>query len=166
MFLRISSVLMLSSLLRRTPSGLLALGLSSHPGPGSCPQDASLRPRSTGSASALPFSKLAQCSLALRPEHSLSCSKTALFLQCLIDFVSSINPPGGSGWSVSSRVGLFISPTGDSRLFTAHWSWHRLKGALVRNRRQSSLFRNEAIEVPINGRVIITFWKSRRGLVP
>jgi hypothetical protein len=44
------------------------------PGPGSCPRDASLRPISTGSASTLPFSKLAQRSLALRPEHFLSCS--------------------------------------------------------------------------------------------
>ena len=73
-FLRISSVLMPSSLLRRTPSGLLSLVLSCIPGPGSCPRDASLRPNSTGSASALPFSKLARCSLALRPDHSLSCS--------------------------------------------------------------------------------------------
>ena len=73
-FLRISSVFMPSSLLRRTPLGLLALVVSSVPGPGSCPPDASLRPISTGSASALPFSKLAQRSLALRPEHFLSCS--------------------------------------------------------------------------------------------
>jgi hypothetical protein len=73
-FLRISSVLMSPSLLRRTPSGLVSLVVSCIPGPGLCPRDASFRPKSTGSASALPFSKLAQCSLALRPDHSLSCS--------------------------------------------------------------------------------------------
>src|SRR5260370_24905165 len=108
-----------SSLLRRTPFGLVSLVVSSFPGPGSCPWDASLRPKSTGSASALPFSKLAQRSLALRPEHSLSCSHSP-FLVCLIDFVSSINPPGGSGWSVSSRVGFLISLPLDIHGFSRH----------------------------------------------
>src|SRR5271165_1049168 len=108
-----------SSLLRRTPFGLVSLVVSSFPGPGSCPRDASLRPKSTGSASALPFSKLAQRSLSLRPDHSLSCSHSP-FLQCLIDFVSSINPPGGSGWSVSSRVGFLISLPLEIHGFSRH----------------------------------------------
>ena len=45
---------------------------------------------------------------------------TALFLQCLIDFVSSINPPGGSGWSVSSRVGFLISLPLEIHGFSRH----------------------------------------------
>src|SRR5271165_4367298 len=114
-----------SSLLRRTPFGLVSLVVSSFPGPGSCPRDASLRPKSTGSASALPFSKLAQRSLSLRPDHSLSCSHSP-FLQCLIDFVSSINPPGGSGWSVSSRVGFLISLPLEIHGFSRHTDRCRL----------------------------------------
>ena len=90
------------------------------PGPGIFPAGCQPSPNSTGSASALPFSKLARCSLMLRPKHSLS-ALTALFLKCLIDFVSSINPPGGSGWSVSSRVGF---------LCLSHWRFVAFHGTL------------------------------------
>jgi len=70
-----------------------------------------------GSACALPFSRLAQRSLALRPAPSRCHQFVARFTAGFSHFVASMTAPVASGGS-DRRVGL--SPTGKRRLCTAH----------------------------------------------
>ena len=72
---------------------------------------------SAGSASALPFSRPARRSLALRPAYSLSPLRTR-FTKGFDRFVASTTAPAATGRSDSYRVG--VSPTERPCLCTAH----------------------------------------------
>src|SRR6202030_3559711 len=69
-----------------------------------------------GSAYTSSFSRLARCSLALRPAHS-RCHQFVTLIEGFSHFVTSMTAPIASGWS-GCRVGL--APTGKRRLVTGH----------------------------------------------
>ena len=83
-------------------------------------------PASTGRSSCTsPFSRLAQCSLTLRPACSSSHLVT-LYTEGFSHFVTSMTAPITSGWSKLRRVGF--APTGKAPPFhgarrtrVAHW---------------------------------------------
>ena len=82
-----------------------------------CPQPTAVSdfPASTGRSSCTsPFSRLAQCSLTLRPACSPSHLVT-LYTEGFSHFVTSMTAPITSGWSKSRRVGF--APTGKAPPF-------------------------------------------------
>ena len=82
-----------------------------------CPQPAAVSdfPASTGRSSCTsPFSRLAQCSLTLRPACSPSHLVT-LYTEGFSHFVTSMTAPITSGWSKLRRVGF--APTGKAPPF-------------------------------------------------
>src|SRR6202042_3109925 len=66
-----------------------------------------------------PHVRIAQRSLALRPEHSRGHLYVTCYTEGFSHFVTSKTAPVASGWS-GCRVGL--APTGKRRLVTAHTS--------------------------------------------
>ena len=82
-----------------------------------CPQPTAVSdfPASTGRSSCTsPFSRLAQCSLTLRPACSSSHPVT-LYTEGFSHFVTSMTAPITSGWSKLRRVGF--APTGKAPPF-------------------------------------------------
>jgi len=106
---------------RQYPGGIAGHSSLSPPLPagGIRPRDGGLRRFSSGSAPALPVSRLAQRSLTLRPVDSLT-PQGSLFLRCFSPIRYLLEPPQVLPAGATSRRAGF-APARIDTSFTAHW---------------------------------------------